>query len=162
MDEIKKNPPKKNAIVFIVAILIVAAVMAIGIPLAFKDENSNQNNGDAAAASSQSSTEADDLAKTIKDLQSDVYSAYKTYVYDKVDGSMYYSDVDYMMQSVHRQLKSALPSLTMSMDPFAGTYFPKWIVSVTISGQTYPLVYIEIECNSSFKVQRKHIGTYKY
>jgi hypothetical protein len=100
-----------------------------------------------------------DLVQTLINLREDIYTIFKQYVYDQITSGMYYSDVQKLVDNAERQCKSALPQLNVYLDLSNGTYYPKWIVSVT-ADKTYLLIYLEVELTTSYKCSHKHIGRY--
>lgn len=96
-------------------------------------------------------------------LRDEVYDIFKTEVYDKIDGKMYYSDIEKLMDSAKRQCKNASSnSLNIEKDYSNGVYFPKWIVTMTDSkGQKHAFFYIEVELSTSFIWQHKYMAKYQ-
>ena len=97
----------------------------------------------------------------VKRMQSDIYNIMKQSIYDKLDGSMSYSYVQNSMDNAERQIKTRIPTFDISLDLSSGTMFPKWICSVRLNdGNTYRLMYISVDLNSSYRHSHKYIGTY--
>lgn len=97
----------------------------------------------------------------VKRMQSDIYNIMKQSIYDKLDGSMSYSYVQNSMDNAERQIKTRIPTFDISLDLSSGTMFPKWICSVRLNdGNTYRLMYISVDLNSSYRLSHKYIGTY--
>jgi len=97
----------------------------------------------------------------IKRMQSDIYNIMKVSIYDKLDGSMSYSYVQNSMDNAERQIKTKISTFDISLDLSSGTMFPKWICSVRLNdGNTYPLMYISVDLDSTYHLKHKYIGTY--
>lgn len=97
----------------------------------------------------------------IKRMQSDIYDIMKVSIYDKLDGSMSYSYVQNSMDNAERQIKTKISTFDISLDLSNGTMFPKWICSVRLNdGNTYPLMYISVDLDSTYHLKHKYIGTY--
>lgn len=96
-------------------------------------------------------------------LRDDVYDIFKTEVYDKIDGNMYYSDIEKLMDSAKRQCKNASSgSLNIEKDYSNGIYFPKWIITMNDSdSKKHALFYIEVELSTSLVWQHKHMAKYQ-
>ena len=77
-------------------------------------------------------------------------------VYDNIDGSMYYSDVQKLMDSLEYQCEKAGIDVDVYLNLSHGSYFPRW----DLWWKGYRLVYLEVECSSSFKVVKKLYGSY--
>ena len=119
---------------------------------------------DGTNASYEDKTESEEeinteLVQTLTNLREDIYAIFKQYVYDQITSGMYYSDVQKLVDNAERQCKSALSQLSVYLDLSNGTYYPKWIVSVT-ADKTYPLIYVEVELTTAYKCSHKHIGRY--
>lgn len=162
-----QNTTKREITAFLIIFLIIVIISGVAAIIIIATDDKNESSGNEKTtnttnATNQKNQESDDLMQTIRNLQKDVSSTYKQYVYDNIKSGMYYSDVEKMMESVTKQLRSALPELSMQMDTSNGMYFPKWIISVTASGRVYPLIALEIELNTSYMVVHKSMGDYKY
>ena len=105
------------------------------------------------------SLEKDALIK----LRDEVYDIFKTGVYDKIDGNMYYLDIEKLMDSAKRQCKNSSSGLlNIEKDYSNGAYFPKWIITMTDSNsQKHALFYIEVELSTSFVWQHKYMAKYQ-
>lgn len=98
--------------------------------------------------------------KYVEQLQSELLSMFRFSVYEKITGSMTYSDVQRLIDSVERECRAAGMDVTVLLDLSSGSYFPKWNVFASVNGKKYALVFIEVECSTSFKVVKKIYGTY--
>ncbi len=119
-------------------------------------DGTNANYEDKNESEEETTTE---FIQTLTNLREDIYTIFKQYVYDQITSGMYYSDAQKLVDNAERQCKSALSQLNVYLDLSNGTYYPKWIVSVT-ADKTYPLVYVEVELTTSYKCSHKHIGRY--
>ncbi len=98
----------------------------------------------------------------VKKLQSDMYDLIKKYAYDKIDGSLSYSDVQYLMDTIKYKLRQQTSEIDIYLDLSEGIWYPKWICYVILEdGSKCPLVYMNIELSSSYTPKHKHIGTYE-
>ena len=103
-----------------------------------------------------------DYVNEIKRMQTDIYNIMKQSIYDKLDGSMSYSFIQNSMDNAERQIKTKIPTFDISLDITSETMSPKWICSVRLNdGNTYRLMYISVDLNSSYRVSHKYIGKYK-
>ena len=150
---------KKNIFGVVFAILVIVIAYVI-IKAPFEDKR-EEDGGSVDANTSTVDERDEELKETLKNLQRDLYPIFKQYVYDEISGGMYYSDVQKLLDSAERQLKNSLSQIDVKLDLSNGTYFPKWIVKVRAGGVTYPLLYIEVECSTSYKIQHKYIGKYE-
>lgn len=104
----------------------------------------------------------DDYTEELKNLRDDIYDIFEKNVYEKIDGTLYYTDIEKLMDSVRKQCKEATSSLEMRKDLSNGVYYPKWIISVTTNdSKKHDLFYIEIELSSSFVAERKRMAKYQ-
>lgn len=97
--------------------------------------------------------------EALTDLRNLIYTTFKEYVYNQITGTMYYSDVQRLIDSTLRQCKSACSYLDYYLNLSNGVYYPKWIVYATVD-KKYPLIYIEVELTTAYKISHKFMGYY--
>ena len=102
----------------------------------------------------------EELKNTLLELQSDLYAYFRDSVYEEIDGSMYYSDVQYLMDLIENTFKSEGVPMRIILNLSQGSYRPRWDITVKLNGATHYLMFIEVQCTSSYKVDYKYIGSY--
>lgn len=97
----------------------------------------------------------DNLKTAVLGMRDELLKLVKN-VYDNIDGSMYYSDVQKLMDSLEYQCEKAGIDVNVYLNLSHGSYFPRW----DLWWKGYRLVYLEVECSSLFKVVKKLYGSY--
>ena len=97
----------------------------------------------------------------MRQIQDKLYPSMKESIYDKIDGSMNYIDVQNMMDRIEYQMQAEVPQFHIDVDFTNGTYYPTWIFTIQPDdGAIYYLMYISVEFDYHYYAKRKHIGRY--
>ena len=104
----------------------------------------------------------EEYRETVINMRDDIYDIFQQYVYNQITEDMTYSNVQKLVDSAERQVKTQITTLNIYLDLSNGTYYPKWIAQVTTNNsKTYSLFYIEVELSTSFKCTHKYMGKYE-
>ena len=149
-------------IIFISAFTIVTMFLSTGCFFNLsKNSNtdSNQNKTESSESDNSESSGSDyqEFIESLRSLQNSFYNVFKD-IYDDIDGSVYYSDIGYAMDSIEIKTNGKL-KISESY-PTGSVYYVRWIGYCQFEYSSYKLVYLEVQFNQNFKASKKGMGRY--
>lgn len=103
-------------------------------------------------------TEEDKYLETLSSLRDDIYEIFRLGVYDKISGSMYYSDIQTLIDMLEGEVKARVDGFYIYFDLSYGSYHPQWVARINGPTKAYNLFYIKVDLNSNFRWTNKYIG----
>lgn len=121
---------------------------------------SKSNKVESSGSDNSESTDSDyhEFIESLRNLQNSFYNVFKD-IYDDIDGSVYYSDIGYAMDTIEIKTEGKL-KISESY-PYGSVYYVRWIGYYKFEYSSYKLVYLEVQFNQNFKASKKSLGRYQ-
>ncbi len=137
-----KNEPSPIAV--FIGIVVIAFIIIFGFNQCFGENNAEQN-------------------ESLRYIRDEIYALFQTNVSEKIDGSDYYTDVQYSVDWFQSEFNKMIDSpVEISFEEVSDSlYESTWVCGVIVNDTVYPLFYMTVTFSSSFKVTNVVTGKYK-